>query len=103
MSAGAGQNASQDEEQIRQPVQVADRFRSYRIVARKRHHFAFGATANGAGQMAVAGRHAAARQDEILQRRQIGIERIQLLFEMVDVGIENGRVSRYAEFTAEIE
>ena len=42
--------------------------------------------------MAVAGCHAAARQDEILQCRKIGIEGIQLLFKTVDVVIENGRV-----------
>src|SRR3546814_15913951 len=56
-----------------------------------------------AGDMATCAGLATARQDEILQRRQVFVERIEVMFEPVDIGIVARRMAGDAEFAAEVE
>ena len=85
------------------PVSTRSCLAAHGVVVRQRDRFAFGTPADGAGQVAMAGGHAAAGQDEILQGRQISVERIQLVLEVIDVGIEDGGMSWNAQLATEIE
>src|SRR3546814_3495769 len=59
-----------------------------------------------AGDMATCAGLATARQDEILQRRQVFVERIEVMFEPVDIGIVDRRMAgdaRSEEHTSELQ
>lgn len=85
MAAGTGQHARHHEQQVGQPVQVLQQVRTQRFTLMQRDHAALAAAADGACQMALGRRHAAAGQNEVAQRRQVGIERIQLAFQSQDI------------------
>ena len=99
----AREHACEHEQQIGQAIEVADRFGAHRFDARQRNDFAFRAPAHGACEMAARRGHAAAGQDEILERRQIGVEAVERGFEAVDVGCVDHRHARNAQLAAEIE
>ena len=82
----ARQHSRQHEQQIRQPVQVFERVGSDLLDARQRPAAALRAAANGARHVAGGGGRAAARQNEVLERRQGFVEAVELGFEPIDVG-----------------
>ena len=53
--------------------------------------------------MATGRRHAAAGQDEILERGQVGIEAVECGFQPLDIGIVDHRHAGYTKFPAQIE
>ena len=65
--------ARQHEEQIGEPVHVAEHGLADRLAAHQAQDVALGAAADGAGLVQEGGDHAAARQDEGLERREVGL------------------------------
>src|SRR6476620_8753474 len=75
------ENAGGDEEQVRQAVQVLKERRRKRIRLVEPHEPAFGSPADGARKVSGGGALRAARQHEIPEGRQLGVECIELAFE----------------------
>ena len=80
----AREHARDHEQQVRQAVQVLRHFDVDLLVRGQRPHAALGAPHDGARQVAVRGRGAAARQDEVLERGQRVVELVEHLLELRD-------------------
>ena len=103
-SAGAVQRAGEHEQQIRQAVQVHARERSVIAVGGGgRDQRALGAAADGARDVRERGGARAARQDEFLERREVGVEALDVGFEALDVGVGDRAVAGNRQLAAEIE
>ena len=63
----------------------------------------FGAAAHGTGDVRRAGARPAARQNELPERRQSGIEGIESGFERLDPGIIDDAGGRHRELAADVE
>ena len=102
-------DAGEDEEQIGQPVDVAQQHRIDRRI--ERHHAALGAPADRARDVERGAGRRAAGEDEAAQRRQLGLEPIDQLLEPDDVVVADDRfgdarrelVGRIGELRAERE
>ena len=77
------------EQQIGQAVDVRQQVR-FDAISAETHDRAFGAAAHGAREMQKRTRTIAARQNESAQRRQLGFESIDPIFEPLYVGICDG-------------
>ena len=103
LAIGAGQHPGQDEQQVGQPVEVADRFRPHGVVAGQGDRLALGPAHDGAGQVATRGGLASRRQDEVLQRRQIVVVMVQLPLQRLDIVAGDGGMARDAQLAAQVE
>ena len=84
--------ARQHEQQIRQPIDVRDQVRLDAVRA-ERHDRSLRATAHGPREMQQRARAIAAGQNKAAQRRQLGLETIDPVFEALNVGIGHGRLA----------
>jgi EAL domain-containing protein (putative c-di-GMP-specific phosphodiesterase class I)/GGDEF domain-containing protein len=99
----AREHARQHEEQIREAVQVLERIGSDILDARQRPGAALGAAAHRACHVAGGSCRAAARQNELLERRQGFVEGVELALEPLHIGRRDHAVPRNAELAAEVE
>ena len=81
--------ARQDEQQIGEPVDVAQQHRIDRRL--ERDHAALGAAADGARDVQRGAGRRAAGENEAAQRRQLGLEPIDQLLEPDDVVVADAR------------
>jgi hypothetical protein len=99
----SGEHPREDEEQIGQAIQVLECIRRNILAARQRPGAALGAAADGARHVAGGGRRTAARQNELLERRQRVVEAVEFGLEALHVGRRDHAVSRDAELAAQVE
>ena len=78
----ARQHAGDHEQEIRQPVQVADRGRVDVFFPRQADQPALGAAADGSGQMEHGRRRGSTRQNERVEPRQFSLEAVDVAREM---------------------
>ena len=85
--------AAGDEQQVRQAVDVFQGRRADRLVRQRGQfdHQALGAPAHGARDVQRGGAGRSARQHEGAQRRQLGVQRIDLVLEALDLGIADAQ------------
>ncbi len=104
-----GRPAREHEQQIREPVHVAQRAVTDRLATTQPHDVALGATTDGARLMEEGGDRTAARQDERLQRLEVllalvdrPLEDLHLLVADADHAVPLG-IRRRGELAAEVE
>jgi hypothetical protein len=83
--------AGGDEQEVRQPVDEANRcgIDGLVLLVRQFDNQPLGAACHGAGQMQISGRLAAARQDEGPQRLEIGVEGVDIGFDPVNLRVDD--------------
>src|SRR6185437_12116396 len=99
----ARQYAREDEQQVREPVEVTQYLRVDRLSSRQRPCPALGAPRNGAAQMTGRRSRAPPGENELLQRRQWVVEPVERLLEPFHVRRRNDDVTWNAELGAQIE
>ncbi len=102
-AGGAVQAPTGDEEEVREAVQVAPRRLAHLLALAELDQRALGAPADGARKMCRRGRSRAARQDEFLERRQLGVPALDGRFQALDLRLAEDRVARDADFAAQVE
>ena len=99
--------AGEDEEQVGEPVQVAEHERVQIDLLRPEQDVALGAAADRPRDVEPRGRLGAARQDEAAQLRQVGVEVVAELLERVDHRLLDaeavGHAPRHGEIGADVE
>src|SRR5262245_36974628 len=93
-SGRAVQAPASDEQKVGKPVEVAPRGIADRLAPAERYQGALGAPAHRAREVRGGGGPAAARQDELLERRQGAVPCIELCLERLDLGFLEEGVSR---------
>ena len=91
------------EQQIRQAIQVLARSHAYLLVPGKGDNAALGAATDGARKLRAGGGTCAAGQDELLQRREIGVESFQQTFELADLLVADRLAPRNADLSSQIK
>ena len=99
----AREHAREHEQQVGKPVQVVRRLDAHRFEAAQRDDFALGTAADRTREMAMRRSDATAREDEILQRRQVFVEGVERVFEALDIGRMHHRHAGDAQFAAKVE
>src|SRR2546423_12315559 len=99
----AVQNARGDEKNVREPVEIASRRGAHLFLAAQSHHAALGTPADRARE--VRGRRGAraARQDELLQRRERAVPMFEALFQTLNLRFAEKRMAGNADLAAEVE
>ena len=87
----------------RNPVQVARHLGGHVLRRARAQHAALGSSRHRAGDVAGGGGPATARQDEVLERRQVRVETVEYLLQPVHVLIGDHAVAGHAEFPAQVE
>jgi ABC-type hemin transport system substrate-binding protein len=98
-----GEDSCDHEQQIRQPIEVTQRLGRDGFLAGEGPGAPLRAPGDRSGQVAGRRGGAAARQDEFLQWRQVGVEPVQCLLEPRDMGVGDGVVPRNAQLATEVE
>ena len=101
--AGTVQGPGEDEQQVGKPVQIDTARRRYVVVRRERHDGALGPPADGTRDVDERGGTGASRQDELLQRREIGVVVLDRALQPVDVRRGDRLVAGNRQLPAEIE
>src|SRR5262245_66157086 len=99
----ARQDACDDEQQIRQAIEIAHHLRRDRLRACERPAASLRPAADGTREVTSRGSRTSARKNELLQAWQFFIELIEIPFQAFDLGIAHRTMARDAEFTTEIE
>jgi len=97
------QHARDHEQQVGEPVQVAGHFGGHVLRTGEGPHATLGPPRHRAGEVAGRGGGAAARQDEVLEGRQVCVETVEHLLQPVHVLIGDHAVAGHAEFPAQVE
>src|SRR5690606_14849713 len=100
----ANHDTGRYEKNVREPIKIMERVGvDVAVLAGQADQQTLGAAAYRACQMTVRGGRVAPRQDEFFQRRQLGVQLVQLLLEFANgVGVQR-RTGRQGEFSAYIE
>ena len=101
--AGAREDACRHEEVVGQAVDVPAARLVHRLVPSQDDQTAFGAAAYGARDVPGAGAGAAAGQDELLERRQTGVEGIESGFERLDSSLVDDRGAGHRKLGPDVE
>jgi hypothetical protein len=97
------QHAGDDKKQIRQTIQVAWYVIVHAFHATERPDAPLGATHDGPSQMACGRCGATAREDELLQAREFGVESIERLLEAINVCLCDNPMPRNTQLCSNVE
>src|SRR5438445_5190716 len=97
------ENPRGDEQQIGQAIQVTARVRADFVFLSERDDAALGAPAHCARKMRAGRGASAARENELLERRQTCVPGFEPLLQRCDVRVAEQRVAGDAQLAAEIE
>lgn len=97
------QRAAEDEHQVGEPVEVLARVFGERFVIAEADDAAFDAAADRADEVRQRRSARAARQNELLERRQRCVEVGDQLFEAQNLGLADGGVAGDGDFSAQVE
>ena len=86
LAEGGRYPASGDEEEIGESVEELDDFRVHDLLSAQADHITFGTAADAAGQMQLGGEGSAARENELLERWQLGLEAVNPLLQICNFG-----------------
>ena len=89
---------------------IFDRLWANRFLLRQLHHQPLGAARDRAGEVQIGGGRRAARQHEGIERREFRVHRVDLVFQPLDLRVDNAQRAfaaaaafRHAEIGAEVE
>ena len=102
-SVPACQHTGQNEQQIGKAIQVSSAGPVYRFEPGKAQEFALGTSTHRARDMAVGRGLAAAWQDELLERWQVGIEAVEGFLQVHHPRVADHLGARHGQLAAEVE
>ena len=100
---GAREDPRDPEQQIREAIEVANRFGPHVFVVRQPDDAAFGAAHDRASEVARRRCPAPSGQNEFLEPGQVGIEAVKVVLEALDERLGYRAVTRDAQFAPEFE
>mgnify|MGYP000939187202 CR=1 FL=1 len=98
-----GKHPGNNKQQVREAIQVVQDCRVNVLGTAEGRHSPLRSPTNCPGKVAGSRRLSAAGQDEILERWQAGVKRINRLIKACAMGFTHDGVAGHAEFSAEIE
>src|SRR5262247_603137 len=101
-SGRAVEAATGDEQEVRQPVEIAPGSLADRLRAPEGHESTLGATAYRACEVRRSGSAAAAWKDELLEGREAGIPALDLRLERYHLAVLEKRMPRNGKLAAQV-